>query len=85
MFMAPLGYILFMATTWAAMKDRADHAVLVHTLQTAGRGLVPFVVLSLVGIGWQAGPQQALLMAAGLTIPIAAVVTIWSSAHPPAD
>ena len=83
--MAPLGYVLFVATAWAAMRERADHAVFVHTMRTAGRGLMPFVALSLVAIGWHAGPREALLMAAGLTIPIAAVVTIWSSAHPPVE
>jgi hypothetical protein len=83
--MAPLGYVLFVTTAWASLRERADHAVLVHTMRTAGRGLIPFVVLSLVGIGWRAGPREALLMAAGLTIPIAALVTVWSSAHPPVE
>lgn len=81
MLVGPLGYLLFVATAWAALKDRAESVIFSHTMRTAAIGLAPYVLLSLVGIGWQAGPRLPLLVAAALTLPAAAVGTIWASAQ----
>ena len=82
--MAPLGYVLFAAVTWTALHGRADQATMVHTMRVIAHGLVPYVVLSLTGIGWQSGPRAALLVAAALTVPAAAACSIWASARVPA-
>lgn len=83
--LAPLGYVLFVTTAWTALRGRAADAVLVRTMRAAGFGLIPFVLLSLAGICWQAGPRYALLLVAASTIPVGALMTIWSSAQSPGD
>lgn len=81
MLVGPLGYVLFVATTWAMLKERADPGLFVHTMRTASIGLAPYVALSLIGIGWQDGPRLPLLVAAALTLPAASIATIWASAQ----
>lgn len=81
MLIGPLGYVLFLALTWAVLKDRTEPARFLHTIRWASLGLVPHIVLSLAGIFWQSGPRLGLLVAAALTLPAAAVGAIWASAQ----
>jgi len=81
MLIGPLGYVLFLAMTWAALKDRIEPARFLHTIRWASLGLVPHIVLSLSGILWQTGPRLGLLVAASLTLPAAALGAIWASAQ----
>jgi hypothetical protein len=77
----PLGYVLFLAMTWATLKDRIEPARFLHTIRWASLGLVPHIVLSLAGILWLAGPRLPLLVAASLTLPAAAIGAVWASAQ----
>ena len=77
----PLGYVFFLAMTWAILKDRTEQSRFLHTIRWASLGLVPHIVLSLVGIAWQTGPRLPLLVAGALTLPAAAVGAIWASAQ----
>lgn len=81
MLIGPLGYVLFLAMTWAVMKDRTEPARFLHIMRWASLGLVPHIVLSLAGILWQSGPRLGLLVAAALTLPAAALGAIWASAQ----
>lgn len=81
MLIGPLGYVLFLAMTWAALKDRIEPTRFLHTIRWAALGLVPHIVLSLTGILWQTGPRLGLLVAASLTLPAAALGAIWASAQ----
>lgn len=77
----PLAYVLFAATAWAIMKDRAEPTRFVRTMQWAGRGLIPYVVLIAVGLVWSGGPRLPLVAAAAISLPMAVIATIWTSAQ----
>ena len=81
MLIGPLGYVLFLAMIWAALKDRTEPSRFLHTIRWASLGLVPHIVLSMIGIVWHSGPRLGLLVAAALTLPAAAVGAIWASAQ----
>ncbi len=83
MLIGPLGYVLFLAMTWAALNGRTERWRFVHTMRWASLGLVPHIVLSLVGILWHGGPRLPLLVAASLTLPAAIVGAVWASAQTP--
>lgn len=79
--LAPLGYCIFAAATWSVMRERASTTVFTRTVRAMAFGLLPYVVLTLVGIGWTAGPRLPLVTAGALTIPAAVLGTIWASAR----
>lgn len=81
MLIGPLGYVLFLAMTWATLNGRTEHSRFVHTIRWASLGLVPHIVLSLVGILWHGGPRLPMLVAAAITLPAAALGAIWASAQ----
>lgn len=78
---APATYALFFGTAGELLKPRVSADVHKSTMRIAAAGMVPYLVLAMMAIYWSSGPQLALLISAGLTIPVAMGVTIWASAR----
>lgn len=76
---APATYALFFGTIGELLKPRVPAPVHRATMRVAALGLVPYLVLATLAMYWQSGPQVALVVTAGLTIPIAMGATIWTS------
>lgn len=76
--LAPVIYVMFAGANWAIMRDNAPRAALAAAMKVMALGLMPYVALSLVGIGWEAGPRESFLIAAALTLPAAAIATLVS-------
>lgn len=76
---APATYALFFGTAGELLKPRVAPHVHKTTMRVAAMGLVPYLVMVTMAVYWNTGPQQSLLIAAGLTVPIAMAATIWAS------
>jgi len=78
---APATYALFFGTAGELLKARVTDKVHKMTMRVAATGMVPYLVLVTIAVYWDSGPQFALLVTAGLTIPMAMVGAIWVSAQ----
>lgn len=78
---APATYALFFGTAGELLKPRVSTAVHKTTMRIGALGLVPYLVMATLAVYWDSGPQESLVIAAGLTIPIAMIATIWASAQ----
>lgn len=78
---APATYALFFGTAGELLKTRVSAAVHKTTMRVAAMGMAPYVVMATMAVYWDSGPRYSLLIAAGLTIPIAMIATIWASAQ----
>ncbi len=78
---APATYALFFGTAGELLKTRASAAVHKTTMRVAAAGMLPYIVMATTVAYWESGPRYSLMLAAGLTIPIAMVGTIWASAQ----
>lgn len=76
---APATYALFFGTAGELLKTRVSAAVHKTTMRVAAIGMVPYLVMASMAVYWESGPRNSLMLAAGLTIPIAMVATIWAS------
>lgn len=76
---APATYALFFGTAGELLKPRVSNQVHKSTMRIAAIGMVPYLVLVTMAVYWGSGPQLPLLIAAGLTIPVAMGTTIWAS------
>lgn len=77
--LAPATYTLFFVTTGELLKSRVSAQVHRMTLRVAAIGLVPYLVMIVTARVWSTGPQQPLMLAALLTIPVGIAATIWGS------
>lgn len=78
---APATYALFFGTAGELLKTRVSPTVHKSTMRMAALGAAPYFVMITMAVYWDSGPQLSLLLSAGMTIPIAMVVTIWASAQ----
>lgn len=78
---APATYALFFGTAGELLKARVAPQVHKTTMRVAAMGMIPYLVMVTMAVYWDSGPQHSLLIAAGLTVPIAMVATIWASAQ----
>lgn len=76
---APATYALFFGTLGELLKPRVAARVHASTMRIAAAGIVPYLAMVTTAVYWSGGPQQSLLITAGLTVPIAMAVTIWAS------
>jgi len=76
---APATYALFFGTTGELLKPRVPPAVHKTTMRIAALGLLPYLTMATLAVYWESGPRDSLLIAAGLTIPIAMAATVWAS------
>ena len=76
---APATYALFFGTAGELLKTRVSPTVHKSTMRIAALGMIPYFVMITMAMYWDRGPQLSLLLAAGLTIPIAMAATVWAS------
>lgn len=76
---APATYALFFGTAGELLKTRVTSRVHTTTMRVAAVGMIPYVAMVVASVYWNSGPQESLMIAAGLTIPIAMAATVWAS------
>lgn len=76
---APAAYALFFGTAGELLKGRVSQRVHITTMRVAAIGLVPYLVMMVSAVLWTSGPQDSMMIAGGLTIPVGIAATVWAS------
>jgi uncharacterized BrkB/YihY/UPF0761 family membrane protein len=77
--LAPATYALFFGTAGELLKTRVTTEVHQRTMRFAAVAMLPYIALVTLATLWESGPQESLMVLAGLTIPIGMAATVWAS------